>query len=87
MLLGQRKEIQSENGKYENLKKLEQLKKRKIELVNKKQALQQKFDSLKRLIEERKSVEEQKRKDEIKFLTDQQSTLNLISNSYEGGSG
>lgn len=85
LLFGTRKEVQSENGKIRALKKLEELQKERIKLINRKSELENKKASLTRLIEERRIQEKVQRENEIEFLTEQEDKLTKILNQINDG--
>ena len=78
ILYGIRKQLQAEDAKLELKKELEEKEKKNIELTNKKIALENKLQSLKKHFAERKEIEANKREKDLTFLTQQKESLEKI---------
>ena len=78
ILYGIRKQQQSEDARNELKKSLEEKEKKTIELTNKKIALENKLQSLRKHFAERKEIEASKREKDINFLNQQKESLDII---------
>ena len=78
ILYGIRKQLQSEDAREELKKTLEEKEKKTVELTNKKIALEDKLQSLKRHFAERKEIEASKREKDLNFLNQQKESLDKI---------
>ena len=82
---GMRKQIEAEKGKKDLRDKLAELKKRKEGLVRKREELLDKKVAVEEELEEKKSYERNKRKQEIEFLEYQNQHLRQFFHSIESG--
>ena len=80
---GMRKQMEAQNGKQELKDKLEELKKKKAELESNRNELLEKKESMEKVIEERKTYEQAKRKEEIEFLEYQNQHLKQFFQNLE----
>ena len=78
ILYGIRKQLQSEDARMELKKELEEKEKKNIELTNKKIALENKLQTLKKHFAERKEIEANKREKDLTFLNQQRESLEKI---------
>jgi len=84
LLYGIRKQLQAEDTKLKLKMELEEKEKKNIELTNKKIALENKLESLKKHFTERKQIEEDKREKDINFLKQQKESLEKILKNISG---
>ena len=84
ILYGIRKQLQSESERDEIKKKLEESEKKQIELINKKMQLDLKLKAFEKHINERNAIEEERREQENKFLTQQIENLEKFLRTIDG---
>ena len=84
ILYGIRKQLQSESERDELKKKLEESEKKQIELINKKMQLDLKLKAFEKHINERNAIEEERREQENKFLTQQIENLEKFLRTIDG---
>lgn len=80
VLFGIRKQLQAESGKEELKRKLEELKNMKIQLTNNKIKLENQLKATEKRIKEKNEIEDQRREDELSFLTQQNKNLEMFLN-------
>lgn len=80
VLFGIRKQLQAESGKEELKRKLEELKNMKTQLTNNKIKLENQLKATEKRIKEKNEIEDQRREDELTFLTQQNKNLEMFLN-------
>ena len=85
ILFGIRKQLQTEAGKEELKKRLQDLENKKKDLIKKKSQLDNKLKAFDKTIAERNQIETAKREEESAFLRQQNENLDKFLKSIEGG--
>ena len=85
ILFGIRKQLQTEAGKEELKKRLQDLENKKKDLIKKKSQLDNKLKAFDKTIAERNQIETAKREEESAFLRQQNENLDKFLKSIDGG--
>ena len=83
ILFGIRKQLQAEVGKEKLKQEIDELERKKVELINKKNELDKKMKTFEKQIEERNKIENAKREEESLFLRQQNENLDKYLKSID----
>ena len=83
ILFGIRKQLQAEVGKEKLKKEIDELERKKVELINRKNELDNKIKNFEKQNEERNEIENAKREEESLFLRQQNENLDKYFNIFE----